>query len=282
MRRMFIVHLGVLLLSTVLAAASAMEGLPEASETNRSQAIRSSEEGMSITTAEGIVLEGLIAQPALDGPQGADTTHPIVILVHEFGRDRDSLRKLTDAFLRAGVAVALFDQRGHGASRIRKVDRREYIYTFPVIPSEEFKLAVEDMRLLLDSLDTVSGIDAERTAIVGVREGALVAAQAAGRFPEIDALVLIDTVVSTKGLDAARGLSRYGGRPALLVHSAFPSSIEISRALADYGTGERTLRRIDKYESGHLLFADDAESLAWITAWVGDKLEMKTKKASRR
>lgn len=67
---------------------------------------------MSVATADGIVLKGVLAYPE-DSP-GAK--YPLAVLAHQYPATGDSFGPLLDDLLDLGIATLAFDLRGHGAS----------------------------------------------------------------------------------------------------------------------------------------------------------------------
>jgi pimeloyl-ACP methyl ester carboxylesterase len=67
---------------------------------------------MSVLTADGLVLKGILEYPdAVPGPG-----FPLAILAHQYPGTADSFGPLVEDLLDLGVACLAFDQRGHGAS----------------------------------------------------------------------------------------------------------------------------------------------------------------------
>ncbi len=216
-------------------------------------------------TPDGVFLEGVLELP---DPVREGARLPLVVLVHSHGRDRTSLLPLADALAGRGYAVALMDQRGHGASRSTR-DRR--IYAFPLLPARELKKAREDQVLLLRELAGRPEVDTSRVAFVGVGYGALIAAAAAARLPEVRALVLVDVSDPVAGYRPDRDLGLYDRRPVLLVASAFPESRARARRLAEYGSGERKIVALEAYEERDRLLPAGSPGIAAILDWLAER-----------
>ena len=223
------------------------------------------EHDLRFETADGVFLEGILEVP---DPVPEGTRLPLVVLVHSHGRDRTSLLPLADALATRGYAVALMDQRGHGASRSTRDHR---IYAFPLLPAKELKKAREDQVLLLRELGKHPEVDTSRVAFVGVGYGALIAAAAAARLPEVRALVLVDVSDPVAGYRPDRDLGLFDRRPVLLVTSAFPESQARARRLAEYGSGERTIVPLEAYEERDRLLPAGSEGLAVILDWLAGR-----------
>ncbi len=248
----------VLLLSLLVLAGPPARGgvsLPATRETD-----------VRLEASDGVILEGVLELPD-PVPQGVRL--PVVVLVHSHGRDRTSLLPLADALASRGYAVALMDQRGHGASRSTRDNR---IYAFPLLPARELRKAREDQVLLLRELSRNPVVDTARVAFVGVGYGALIAAAAAAHLPEARALVLVDVSAPVAGYRPERDLGLFDRRPVLLVASAFPESRARARRLAEYGNGERTVLPLDAYEERDRLLPAGSPGIAAILDWLTDHL----------
>ncbi len=247
----------VLLLGCLLGALPAPSGvsLPATREVD-----------LRFETEDGVFLEGILELPE-HVPEG--TRLPLVVLVHSHGRDRTSLLPLADALATRGYAVALMDQRGHGASRSTRDHR---IYAFPLLPARELRKAREDQVLLLRELARHPEVDTSRVAFVGVGYGALIAAAAAARLPEVRALVMVDVSDPVAGYRPDRDLGLFDRRPVLLVTSAFPESRARARRLAEYGSGERTVAPLEAYEERDRLLPAGSPGIAIILDWLARHL----------
>lgn len=100
---------------------------------------------------------------------------PLLLAVHGWGGNADSLLPLAAPLRRAGYAVALFDTRCHGDS-----DEDD----FASLPR-----FAEDLEAVLAALAGQPGIDPRRIAVFGHSVGAGAALLAASRRPDIAAVV---------------------------------------------------------------------------------------------
>ena len=100
---------------------------------------------------------------------------PLLLAVHGWGGNADSLLPLAPPLRRAGYAVALFDTRCHGDS-----DEDD----FASLPR-----FAEDLEAVLDALAGQPGIDRRRIAVFGHSVGAGAALLAASRRADIAAVV---------------------------------------------------------------------------------------------
>lgn len=124
-------------------------------------------------------------------PDGGEAPYPIVLLFHGFKGERDELpivgvdegmyTRTARALAGQGYASLRIDFRGSGDSEGEWADTT-------------FSSQIDDAVAALDYLETVSSVDASRIGIVGLSQGGLVAAAAAGRDPRVDTVVLWSAV----------------------------------------------------------------------------------------
>ena len=142
-------------------------------------------EEVLVKTAAGHTLAGTLTLP-----KGASRTKPVSAIVTVTGsgaQDRDEniglpgfrpFRQLADALGRRGIAVLRMDDRGTGASG----------GTFKGSTSADF---AEDVRAGLAYLRTRPEIRADRLAVLGHSEGAIIAPMVAEKEPTLRAIVLL-------------------------------------------------------------------------------------------
>ena len=142
-------------------------------------------EEVAVKTPAGHTLAGTLTLP-----KGASRTQPVSAIVTVTGsgpQDRDEniglqgfrpFRQLADALARRGIAVLRMDDRGTGASG----------GTFKGSTSADF---AEDVRAGLAYLRTRPEIRADRLAVLGHSEGALIAPMVAEKEPTLRAIVLL-------------------------------------------------------------------------------------------
>ena len=142
-------------------------------------------EEVAVKTPAGHTLAG-----TLTVPKGASSKRPVGAIVTITGsgpQDRDEniglpgfrpFRQLADALGRRGIAVLRMDDRGTGASG----------GTFKGSTSADF---AEDVRAGLAYLRTRPEIRADRLAVLGHSEGALIAPMVAEKEPTLRAIVLL-------------------------------------------------------------------------------------------
>jgi pimeloyl-ACP methyl ester carboxylesterase len=220
---------------------------------------------LEVVAKDGVVLRGVVAIPDPENDPGGPRRWPVAILVPPQSRPRSVLVPLADALARAGIASVLLDLRGQGDSM---TTREHELYSGQLLPPGYLRLAAGDQALVLEALAKFPELDLSRLALVGVSQGALVAAAAAADMPAARGVVLVDAVESLGGLSAERDLGLLGMRPALLLCSGFPVSKERAKALAEYGLGERTVRCVGEFANGAALLAENGAGTAVVASWL--------------
>jgi cephalosporin-C deacetylase-like acetyl esterase len=174
-----------LVLLVVMVAAlpvSAQDDLGAAAE-----ALMSSE--ATFTYSESVVtfenlgqqIVGTLAMP------DSDEAVPLVLLFHGFKGERDELpvmntedgmySRTARIFAERGIATLRIDFRGSGDSEGEWADTT-------------FTGQINDAIAALDFVSTLDGVDAERIGIIGLSQGGLVGASAAGQDARVKSLVL--------------------------------------------------------------------------------------------
>jgi dipeptidyl aminopeptidase/acylaminoacyl peptidase len=148
-------------------------------------------EDVLVKTPAGHTLAGTLTLP-----KSASRSHPVGAVVTITGsgpQDRDEniglqgfrpFRQLADALAHGGIAVLRMDDRGTGASG----------GTFKGSTSADF---AEDIRAGLAYLRTRPEIRADRLAVLGHSEGALIAPMVAEKEPKLRAIVLLAGIAQT-------------------------------------------------------------------------------------
>ncbi len=245
-----------------LVAALALPGLA-------AEKIPSREVDLEVEARDGVLLRGVVAIPDPEGAAAAPRRWPVAILVPAQFRPRSALVHLSDALADAGIASVMLDLRGQGDSMTTRAGE---IYSGKLLPPGYVRLAAGDQAQVLEALARLPELDLSRVALVGVAQGALVAAAAAADLPAARGVVMVDATESAGGLSAERDLGLLGSRPALLLCSGFPVSRERAAALAEYGLGERTVRCVGEFFNGDALLAEDRAGAPAVAAWLAGLL----------
>lgn len=133
-----------------------------------------------IATANGRSLYGWWMAAAGGAPA------PVVVLLHGWGGNAQTLLPLVPPLWRAGYALLLFDARGHGLSDGD---------SFASMPR-----FAEDLEHALDWLKAQPAVDARRIAVVGHSVGAAAALLTASRRADLAALISIAAFAHPQGM----------------------------------------------------------------------------------
>ncbi len=182
MRRAFIGICLLLLVGLWVLPAAAQEDM-EAMVTELMASEPSFEYGETIVNFEnlGLNIIGTLAMP------DSDEAVPLVLLFHGFKGERDELpivnteeamfSRTARIFAERGIATLRIEFRGSGESEGAWEDTT-------------FTGQIADAIAALDFAGTLEGVDAERIGIIGLSQGGLVGAEAAGQDDRVKSLVL--------------------------------------------------------------------------------------------
>lgn len=122
---------------------------------------------------DGAVLSGSLLTPLTPGP------HPTVIVTHSSANgERNAYRLYAENFLAKGIAVFLFDRRGHGKSTGE----------WPMFLDTSVLAA--DLLAVYETVQVQPQVDAEHVGLFGLSNGSWVASLAATDIPDLDFLVV--------------------------------------------------------------------------------------------
>ena len=145
-------------------------------------------EAVTLSTDDGVRLEAWLV-PVLEADQvlrdkelALRTKEPAVLLVHDFGHDREQMLPLIRPLHEAGFVVMALSLRGAGTSASAGS-------TFGLLESS-------DVHAAIDVLRKRNFVDANRVAVIGVGTGANAALLAAANDPGLCAMVLDHPAVS--------------------------------------------------------------------------------------
>jgi hypothetical protein len=130
---------------------------------------------------EGLNIVGTLAMPK------SDAAVPIVLLFHGFKGERDELPIVNTEEGMYSRTARLFAERGVATLRIefRGSGESEGLWEDTTFTSQ-----ISDAIAALDFVQTLEGVDPERIGIIGLSQGGLVAASAAGQDARVKSLVL--------------------------------------------------------------------------------------------
>lgn len=175
---------------------------------------------VEIPVADGLILVGTYVG-APGGPS------PAVLFLHMYGMDRSTWSEFALQLQAAGIASLAVDLRGFGETG----------------GTEDWALAIDDVRTAMTWLAGQAGIDPSKMAVVGASIGANLSMVLGAEDSAVAAIGLL-----SPGFDYFRVqidqemMKQYGARPALLAASeADGYSAETVRALAEAAQGEADL-----------------------------------------
>jgi pimeloyl-ACP methyl ester carboxylesterase len=152
---------------------------------------------MSVATADGVILKGILAYPET----APGTKYPLAVLAHQYPATGDSFGPLLDDLLDLGIATLAFDLRGHGASITGPAGPVviETPYGFGLEPfGKAFMASIGSVGFnrINDDILRVAGwgaaqnfVDASRMLLVGASIGGSGAALASPQVPGLKGLI---------------------------------------------------------------------------------------------
>lgn len=131
--------------------------------------------------SQGLKMVGTLAMPTSDAPV------PLVLLFHGFKGERDELPVVNTEEGMYSRTARIFAERGYATLRIEFIGSGESEGKWE---DTTFTGQIGDAIAALDFASTLEGVDPERIGIIGLSQGGLVAAGAAGQDARVKALVL--------------------------------------------------------------------------------------------
>jgi pimeloyl-ACP methyl ester carboxylesterase len=164
----------VVLLSVVLF------GLVGSSSSLFSQVVSSNSlsKEVEFMAEDGVVLKGTLAVPT-----GGAAKHPVILLVHERGGDRQLWAPFMGVFHQQGYAVLTYDPRGQGESTVN--------YRIPIDDLQYQLDLVKDVGAALRFLLAQPEIDTQRIGVAGVGFSANTVWASMGIYPQFKAAVAL-------------------------------------------------------------------------------------------
>jgi len=138
-------------------------------------------EKVKFSTADGVTLTGVFVR-------GENSDGRTVVFCHEYGSDRNSLRRFADFLPEAGINVFAFDFRAHGES-----ENRDGYVPRQWLTDKELRDLIAAVRYVRSRTD----VDAKRIGLFGISRGACACICAAPQLNGIRAIVA-DGAFSTR------------------------------------------------------------------------------------
>ncbi len=168
--------------------------------------------------------------------------YPLVILLHTLnGRYRD-WEQLPARLVKAGYAVLVVDQRGHGKSALRGQTWRSF-------QDEQWKRLPDDVLRMItffDGSEDYPQVDSNRVGLVGASLGANVALIAGARDnateDRIKAMIVLSTGMEYKGLNATKPIYRYKSPLMMIASQNDKYAFESTQMLNRLHTGIKSVK----------------------------------------
>jgi len=223
---------------------------------------------VSFTAADGYWIYADYYPRAQEYRNGAEDA-PIVVLIHDFGADRNSWLPLIEPLRHIGAAVLALDLRGHGESATE--DTRERAQRADPGLYREMQ---SDLRGAYDWLASQGNVDRARFSIIAAGSGAAVALQYAAKDRSVDVVVCLTPPWDQLTFDPVADMRQVRGRNILLV--AGPAEEEICKSLAGHTKGAE-VRTSQAPGRGCELLAADSQLCSAIAKFAQDRMGSRSK-----
>ena len=180
-----------------------------------------------------------------------------VVLVHQYGRNKEDWQFLAQELVRDGNAVIAVDLRGHGQS-VGAVPRD--------LSPADFAAMQLDVRAAVAQL---RGKGVSKFSLVGAELGANLAINVAVDEPGVVSAVMLSPGLDYRGVIAGDSVKRYGNRPLLLVASADDAYAARSAGVLDTtAVGEHEFRLLDGAGRGTKMLNREPALQGWLVGWI--------------
>jgi pimeloyl-ACP methyl ester carboxylesterase len=159
---------------------------------------------VSFRTSDGVTIVGTL-HPA------AEPAAPAVVLVHQLSSDRAEWAPVVAEL--TGITALAIDLRGHGESTAGP----DGPIAFASFSAEDWAALPLDVDAGLGFLRAHPALRPERIAVAGSSIGSSAAIVAAGRDPDVAAVVAISPGRAYHGIDALTPVPELGGRPLFAI-----------------------------------------------------------------
>lgn len=179
---------------------------------------------------------------------------PVALLLHQFNADRHSFQDLQPALTAAGFTVLSLDQRGQGASTLRRASGVAQTVRIRALPKERVGPLVasgpKDVAAALAFL-AGQGLSVDRVVLVGSSYGCTVSLLAAAEGHRVRGVALLSPGADYFGVDALDAARSYSGPLFAVAAEDDPvrSSPPGTRAIGQAHEGPEEIRILPK--GGH-------------------------------
>lgn len=151
---------------------------------------------MSISTTDGLVLQGTYYSSPVRPAPG-------VLMLHMIGRDRSSWDELAQRMQAQGFAVLTVDLRGYGATG----------------GDVDWTLAQSDVHAVVNQFAGLPGVDASNIIVIGASIGANLGVNACADYAGCKGAVMLSPGLDYRGISAPDAMARMGARAVLIAAS---------------------------------------------------------------
>ena len=147
-------------------------------------------------------------------PRSKTKRAPAIILLHDAGGQRKSLRPMAEYLNKKGFAILLLDVRGHGDSASERMDWSKLDERGRTI---QWAFAIRDMAAAAKFLRGQKGVHTANLTVIGLGAGSSLALRHAQEDENVRATVLLNPPEKALGLKMATALTGLSGLPTLIV-----------------------------------------------------------------
>lgn len=242
------------------------EGLKAADEDFKLAVEQSGGEIISFETNDYHKIEGILYKTEVPNS-------PVVIFVHPFGDSQKNLTLVANDFVKSGMNVLTFDLRGHGRSVSKKIPVPEALQA--PANSVAFHNITFDVKKAIWVLKKIQGIDASRTAIVGIDEGASIARIGSKFEDSVKAFVLISPLQTYRYSDLRKAIKlAKTPKPTLFVTSKIDTEslglVDELIEISDVNLTEKIV--FDLPQVGIRLLKSENNVSDFVITWLKSKL----------
>jgi pimeloyl-ACP methyl ester carboxylesterase len=194
---------------------------------------------------------------------------PLVLLLHQLGSDRLEYGALAGELNGRGMHILMPDARGHGESV-----KRDGVETYwDGFGDDEFESMRLDIEAALGYARHELGLQGARLGIVGSSIQSSTALLYSENDDKVGALVLLSPGLAYRGIDTARPMRGYSGRPVFMAASEGDArSRDAVRELAPLAGRASECRIADGTAHGVGMFESDPRLMKDIADWLEDRL----------
>lgn len=205
----------------------------------------------------------------------AESTEPLVILLHQKGLTHESYQPFidaltkfveTDSLHRPMPTILNFDLRGHGKSIHRKAETLDQ----GTMADIEYQHIPDDAAQVVKELerDPSLGIDSTNIIVIGASIGANSAAILTERLPGIRRVVMLSPGKSYRGLEPGAAVAKFKGEMLIMAARGDIYSKESSEFLYENNKQHSVLKWFGAGEHGTEIINGDTRAMTELIEWI--------------